>query len=175
VGLFTQVLLPTSNRAIGGKEFLNTQASWVCEQSSLLRSRTGPGTVHASLEGCVPVRTRKTEKQSDGLDRREHFRFDVRATAMFRWEDGDGIQHWGEGVTRDISSKGMFVCCNPIDTLPPGKADVKIVVTLSPLRDAGRRLQLEAEAVVIRVEPMVEPKPIRGFAVLNRSHRLKSA
>ncbi len=109
------------------------------------------------------------------MDRREHFRFGVRAAAVFRWEDGEGIQHWGEGITRDISSKGMFVCCNRIDTLPQSKADVEIVVTFPPFSEEGKRLEMEADAVVIRVEPSLDPNVFHGFAVLNRSHRLKPA
>lgn len=107
------------------------------------------------------------------MERRQNFRYGVWASAEFVWADGNGIQHWGEGITRDISSKGIFVCCNHSDLLPPGKADVEITVRFPAFGEQGKVVELEADAVVIRVEPSIVPMPARGFAVLNRSFRLK--
>jgi hypothetical protein len=117
----------------------------------------------------------KIEARAEDLERREHFRYGVWATVRFAWSDGDGTLHFGEGVTRDISSKGIFVCCSPSNSLPPGKADVEITIIFPMFGESGKHLKLEADAVVIRVELSAEPRPTRGFAVLNRTYRLKQS
>jgi len=105
----------------------------------------------------------------NGVDRREQTRFNVRAGVTFEWRDAKGVQRREQGVTRDISSKGSFIFS---DSLPPAKVDLRLEVLFGPLVGEGSNLRLEAEALVLRVEPATGSDTSSGFAVLNKSHNL---
>lgn len=103
------------------------------------------------------------------VDRREQTRFNVRASVTFEWWDAQGVQRCGQGVTRDVSSKGLFIFS---DCLPPAKVDLRLEVLFGSVVEEGSNLQLEAEALVLRVEPAANLGASSGFAVLNKSHNL---
>ena len=105
----------------------------------------------------------------DGLEQREQTRYDLRAIVDFEWTDAAGASHRGQGFTRDISTKGMFIYS---DSQPPGKVDVHVEVSLSSVAEAVTYLSMKVEALVIRVEPPTSPGIRHGFAVLNRSCKL---
>src|SRR5712692_3421934 len=50
-----------------------------------------------------------TRNCGESLGRREHSRYSVQALVNFEWTDIDGIFHRGHGITRDISSRGMYI------------------------------------------------------------------
>lgn len=112
---------------------------------------------------------RGIETHGIGLERREQTRYGLRTRVDFRWTDKDGVLHYGQGLTRDISSKGMFVCA---DLQPPAKADIQIEVFFSSLTELGSKLRMKARAQVVRVEPSTEGEPDGGFAAFNRSYEL---
>src|SRR2546425_13207090 len=60
-------------------------------------------------------------------ERRQQFRYGLRARVDFRWKDREKFYHHGEGFTRDISPTGMFVYA---DSHPPPKADIRVEVEL---------------------------------------------
>jgi len=103
------------------------------------------------------------------LDRREQTRFDVRASVTFEWRDAQGVHRCGQGVTRDVSSKGLFIFS---ECLPPAKVDLRLEVLFGSLFGKESNLQLEAEALVLRVEPTAIVGALGGFAVLNKSYNL---
>ena len=103
------------------------------------------------------------------LERREQTRYGLRAPVDFRWTDKDGVLHYGRGLTRDISSKGMFVYA---DLQPPAKADIQIEVSFSSLTELGSKLRMKARAQVVRVEPRAKGEPYGGFAAFNGSYEL---
>jgi hypothetical protein len=105
----------------------------------------------------------------NGLEQREQFRFGLRALVKFKWIDGDGVLHQEEGVTRDISSKGMFICS---EFQPPAKVDLRAEVLFSCMAGADTNLELRPRAVVLRVESATKSGSSGGFAVLNRSYNL---
>jgi hypothetical protein len=102
------------------------------------------------------------------LEQREHPRFDVRAHVDFEWIE-EGILQMGRGVTRDISSKGMFIYS---DSIPPTKADLRVKVSFSSVAQTLTKAQLRANSLVVRVEPPSSPGADYGFAILNRSYEL---
>jgi hypothetical protein len=103
------------------------------------------------------------------VERREQTRFNVRAGVSFEWQDAEGVEHCGQGVTRDISTKGLFMFA---DCLPPVKVDVRLEVLFGSVDGTESHLQLEAEAVVLRVEAAANTGILGGFAVLNKCHTL---
>jgi PilZ domain len=102
------------------------------------------------------------------LEQREHPRYFIRAPADFEWID-EGVVRRGQGHTRDISSKGMFINS---DTEPPAKADIRVEVSLHSVAEAGTNLRLSAKALVIRVEPFSSAGANHGFAIINTSYKL---
>ena len=87
----------------------------------------------------------------------------------FEWRDAQGVVGCGQGVTRDISSKGMFILS---DCLPPAKVDLRLEVLFGSVVGQESSLQLEVEALVLRLEPAAIFGALSGFAVLNKSHNL---
>jgi hypothetical protein len=102
------------------------------------------------------------------LERREHIRYGVRALVDFEWMD-EGVSRRGQGKTRDISTKGMFIYA---DIYPPTKADLLVDVSFRDVSSIPTNLQLRAKGLVIRVESATEPGSKQGFAILNRSYEL---
>jgi len=103
------------------------------------------------------------------LERREHTRYGVRALVDFEWVD-DGVTKRGKGLTRDISTKGMFIYS---DIRPPAKADLLVDVSFREVSSITTNLQMRAKGLVIRVEPAMDPESQQGFAILNRSFELR--
>ena len=69
--------------------------------------------------------------EEDILERREHTRYGVRALVDFEWVD-EGVLRRGQGLTRDISTKGMFIYSI---TKPPVKADLRVDVSFQESLD----------------------------------------
>ena len=83
--------------------------------------------------------------------------------------DASGVLHAVHGLTRDISSKGMFILC---DSQPPEKTDVQVEVIFQPVDENTRSIRLRAESLVLRIQSSGGAEADRGFAILNRSYRL---
>jgi hypothetical protein len=103
------------------------------------------------------------------LERREQTRFGVKSPVKFAWADGSGLRQEGQGRTRDINSRGMFI---DSDSQPPEKADLEIEVSFRPF--ARTNLRMSVKGLVIRLESgsATKPEANQGFAVLNRSYKL---
>lgn len=115
----------------------------------------GPHTTTRQVKGC--------------LERREHTRYGVHALVDFEWVD-EGVIRRGQGYTRDISTKGMFIYS---EAHPPAKADLLVDVSFRDVSSIPTKLQMRAKGLVIRVEPATDPGSQQGFAILNRSFELR--
>jgi hypothetical protein len=102
------------------------------------------------------------------LERREQTRYGVRAIVDFEWID-KGVPRSGRGLTRDISSKGMFIYS---DSKPPEKADLQVKVSFRGFTEVSTGVRLSAKSLVLRVEPAASQDALQGFAILNRSYKL---
>ena len=101
----------------------------------------------------------------DVLERREQIRFGLRALVNFEWLDREHVRHQGQGLTRDISAKGLFIFS---DNPPPAKVDIQVDVDFGLIAGMDTNLQLSARALVLRVELTTESGSPGGFAILNR-------
>lgn len=110
-------------------------------------------------------------KLDDWLERRQQVRFQIHAVVEFEWFDGEGVRHRGRGLTRDISSKGLFILS---DSRPPTKVDLQAEVFFGSISGSDTNLQLRTRAVVIRMESASRIGAHDGFAVLNKSYKLMS-
>jgi len=104
----------------------------------------------------------------EGMDRRNHKRFEVVATARFSWTDLRGNRWRGRGRTRDISETGVFVVT---PDCPPSGATVRLEVRAASLSRSG--LMMQAKGQVVRVEVGKSAPAIAGFAAATRSLKLR--
>lgn len=81
------------------------------------------------------------------MDRRSRKRFDLEAPVKYSWTDSEQVQRAGQGTTRDVSERGIFILT---DAPPPAGATVQVEVSF-PFRDESR-IQLKAQGRVTRVE-----------------------
>lgn len=68
----------------------------------------------------------------------------------------------GEGVTRDISSKGMYVVTRDH---PPGRAPLRFKVLLPPIPGAPIAMWMEGRGYVARVEKPKKDRAVAGFSL----------
>jgi PilZ domain len=103
------------------------------------------------------------------MDRRNHKRFDLEATARFSWTDATGVRWQGQGLTRDISETGVFVLT---PDCPPSGVAVRLEVRASALSKSG--LMMQTKGQVVRVEVIEPQAAIAGFAAATRSLKLRN-
>ena len=103
------------------------------------------------------------------MDRRNHKRFDLEATARFSWKDAGGVRWQGQGHTRDISETGVFVFT---PDSPPSGVTVRLEVRASALTKSG--LVMQTRGQVVRVQSTGAPDEAVGFAVSARSLKLRN-
>jgi hypothetical protein len=89
-------------------------------------------------------------------------RYALRATVLFSWERERGVDSKAEGVTRDMSTHGVFVYSL---VLPPEDTSVRIEVTFPPLQEGAPPLQIDVQGRVVRVERNAKDSAYSGFAV----------
>jgi len=76
----------------------------------------------------------------------------------------------GEGVTRDLSTEGMYVLT---ETCPPLHAKVQIQVQFPPLTES-RGLQMRTSGHVLRRELIAGAKVHGGFAAACKTFTLRN-
>lgn len=94
------------------------------------------------------------------MDRRSRKRFDLRAPVEYFWTDSAQLQRRGQGTTRDVSERGIFILT---EASPPVGAAVRFEVSF-PFGDDSQ-IQLKAQGHVTRVETSGEI-PEYGFATV---------
>ena len=101
-----------------------------------------------------------TPRTGAEVDLRKAKRYPLSALVLFCWKRVDGILQEGEGTTRDISIRGVFIVAQ---SPPPPGVLLELDVYLSSLSGTPKSVQLHGEGKVIRVSGRQEPEP--GFAV----------
>ena len=94
---------------------------------------------------------------------RKYDRYRLGAPVVFWWDEADGNRREGSGVTRDISTIGIYVVSS---TCPPPGVRVQLQVSLPSLHGTLPGWRLDAEGQVVRVEADDELCG-EGFAVSN--------
>jgi hypothetical protein len=99
------------------------------------------------------------------VELRAALRYALSANVLFSFE---GCAK-GEGVTRDMSTKGLFVYSK---VLPPENASLRLEVSFQPLLQGCGPVRIGVRGRVVRVETG-KAKPFRsGFAVSSESTNL---
>lgn|SRR5260370_40123627 len=93
--------------------------------------------------------TTNREHRVARMELRKRVRHRLSADAVFTWESAERMYLHGEGVTRDVSSSGVYIFSL---TCPPVGATIQLEVLLFALASGARTLRLKTDATVIRVE-----------------------
>jgi hypothetical protein len=99
------------------------------------------------------------------MERRRAIRYPLQVPASFSWEGEQGIVVQGEGRTRNISEKGVFV---DAAILPPIGSSVELHFSLPALPDSGRKMQVQHAGETLRLEGTEQPERSSGFAITRR-------
>jgi hypothetical protein len=87
------------------------------------------------------------------VENREAQRFQLGVPVLLRWRSQDSFQCEADGLSRDVSSNGIFVYCN--DECPPIHTHVEFVLTI---HDSGEsKLKIAAYGEVVRVNGVGQP------------------
>jgi hypothetical protein len=93
------------------------------------------------------------------MELRKATRYRLNAPVFYWWESADGTLQEAQGITRDISDRGVFVVAKQ---LPPAGVRVEVDVHLPAVSRAARSAQLHGEGAVLRIcEPEAKES---GFA-----------
>lgn len=100
------------------------------------------------------------QKPKREVDRRRQHRYQLAALATFSWKETKGKKHRGEGYTRDVSKRGVFIVS---DSCPPSHTKLRLDVILPPLKYDSAPVQMRGQGQVVRVEQGRTAKR-KGFA-----------
>jgi len=100
-------------------------------------------------------------------EKRRYVRFSFTAPVTFSWRVGQAEYH-GSGVTRDMSSHGIFVLCDLVR--PPTDFSINLQVSLYP-QDAPKTLSLQAAGHIVRIE---RNSKTMGFAAVAKFRTAES-
>jgi hypothetical protein len=101
---------------------------------------------------------------------REAVRYPLGASVLFSSQDERGIHLKGAGVTRDMSTKGVFVYSM---VLPPKNASVDMEVAFPPLRENAPPVRIHVRGRIVRTESNTVDPVQGGFAVTSESTILR--
>ena len=136
-----------------------------------LRNYSWRAIVTPSLRlNCVAM-TRELTIRSRGsrwrmaIERRRDIRYPVKLPASFSWQDEQRIVRQGEGHTRNISEKGVFVAAA---ICPPISSSVEVHFLLPALDNSGRKMHVHHTGETLRLEGAEQSEHSSGFAIKSR-------
>jgi hypothetical protein len=105
-------------------------------------------------------------KQTKSLEeRRGSKRFRLRLAVVFSWRDAQGIVQSSEGLSCNISSRGIYVRTK---SAPPAGSAVEMNVFLPQPAYDIRAAEIHAKGHVTRIDQETIPQ-MCGFAAMNRT------
>ena len=120
----------------------------------------GPGALHRSgLKG------------NPNMERRGATRFQLKLVVAFSWTNEEGELQTGEGRTRDLTSRGIYV---QSETMPPVGAHVEMDVIFPQPVSLTSPAELHAGGRVVRIEQTTASQP-GGFAAMNHTVTLRDS
>jgi hypothetical protein len=103
------------------------------------------------------------------MDRRADPRFNLNVPVQFTWKIPGVGPELGNGKTRDVSLRGVFVFA---DVCPPAGSAVRVNVLL-PSGAGDSNLVMRARATVVRVESTEVSESGAGFAAVTKRYLLE--
>jgi hypothetical protein len=84
------------------------------------------------------------------VELRKANRYKLGVPVFFFWAEKKESEQYGQGITRDIGTSGVYVQTN---TLPQVGARILFDILLPKLADPGNGMHLTGDGVVLRVDP----------------------
>ena len=109
------------------------------------------------------------EIQEEGATNgRKHMRYPLRASIVYRWTDGAGVERRGRGWTENVSEEGVLVST---DICPEVGALINLRLRVRSLRvpKTTASLRMEMNARVVRVVNEAQEGKELGFAARKRN------
>lgn len=106
------------------------------------------------------------------MERRGASRFQLRLVVAFSWKDDAGVLRTGEGRSRDVTGRGIYVHS---ELAPPVGAHVEMNVLLPQPTSLMGPAELYAEGRVVRIDLTQPPAVIGGFAAMNHTVTLRDS
>lgn len=125
----------------------------------------------SSVSGRVIAMERQIRAPEDVQERRKSKRFRLQLAVVFSWRDIQGAVLSGEGWSRNIGSRGIYVGSN---VAPPVGSSVEMDVVLPQLGYEIRTAEIYARGRVIRIDRGVHAQ-ICGFAAMNYTAVIREA
>jgi hypothetical protein len=104
------------------------------------------------------------------MDRRYGPRFNLNVQVSFVWKPRGAESQSGEGETRDVSGRGLFVFTDAC--FPPVGTSVRLSMVL-PSTDGGPGLVMRSKATVVRVESGEGSASGKGFAAVTKRYLIE--
>ena len=124
---------------------------------------------HANRDAvCKRIKMREPEHAGE---RRKGKRFRLRLAALFSWRDAQGRLQSGEGWSRNIGSRGIYVKTN---TAPPVGTLLEMNIFLPELGYKIHTAEIHAKGQVVRIDCELLGQAC-GFAAINQSIVIREA
>ena len=128
---------------------------------------TFPVSTEANHDALRFGQRQELNSQPVSVELRSRVRYRLSASAVFSWAGAQHGRFRGEGLTRDISLRGVFVFT---PTCPPVGARLELDIFLSSAPGSGgRTVRIKTAATVIRVEHSAAAE---GFAAVSQDFTL---
>jgi hypothetical protein len=118
--------------------------------------------------GLKRIKMRETEHAGE---RRKGKRFRLRLAVLFSWRDAQGLLQSGEGWSRNIGSRGVYVRTN---TAPPIGTLLEMNIFLPELGYKIHTAEIHAKGQVARIDCELIGQAC-GFAAVNQSIVIREA
>jgi hypothetical protein len=105
-------------------------------------------------------------------ERRTALRYPLRLPVVFSWQDENGRVQGGDGYSRDLGSRGIYVYS---EVVPPLGVSVEMNVFLPRPEHSARPSEIHAIGRVVRSERHGSPARGCGFAAMNHTTLLREA
>jgi hypothetical protein len=115
-------------------------------------------------------RTQITSAPDQKMEARASVRYRFGTPAVFSWESQAGGRFKGEGLTRDISVRGVYILT---PTCPPPKVVIQVEIFLTSPGATGHSVRIVTEGRVLRVEHPAKGKARGGFAVAGKGFEIR--
>lgn len=106
------------------------------------------------------------------MDRRGATRYRLALIVAFSWKDEKGIVQGGEGQSRDINGRGIYIYSH---RKPPVGSYLEMNVLLPQATPPTRVAELHAEGRVVRIDSAETQTSNAGFATMNHTVVLRDS
>lgn len=118
--------------------------------------------IHISRMNDAHHSAREAHMKVRETEARRTIRYEIAARTIFWWNDHNGAARHGQGITRDLSTRGAFVIA---PECPPAGSLIEVRINISNSTANKSSADLHAKGIVLRVERPGGDRSKEGFSV----------